>query len=39
VGVDASAAETFVRTQDRAVAAWRARDTDGSHLQLRKLHP
>jgi len=38
-GVDASAAETFVRTGDRAVAAWRAQDSDGFHLQLRKLHP
>jgi len=38
-GVDASAAETFVRTGDRAVAAWRAQDSDGAHLQLRKLHP
>jgi hypothetical protein len=38
-GVDAAAAEAFVRPGDRAVAAWRGHDTDGDHLQLRKLRP
>ncbi|MGZ6781034.1 MAG: hypothetical protein ACXVF1_00035 [Nocardioidaceae bacterium] len=39
-GVDAAAAEAFVRAGDRAVAAWRGYDSNGAaHLQLRKLHP